>query len=266
MVTDIKEHFGRSEARSCMLLGMSRSCYRYSSEDKDADLRERLTELARKKPRFGCRRLHLHLKKEGLVINHKRTERLYRAEHLGLRTKRRKKLPSVMRSPLPVPTAPNEQWAMDFVHDSLVNGRKFKCLSVLDIFSRESLFIYVGTSIPSRVVVDILDRLLETRGVPKSIITDNGPEFTSKAIHAWAAQRHAEIIHINPGRPMENAFVESFQGKLRDECLNLQWFQTLADARDKIERWRIEYNTERPHSSLNYLTPYEYAAKAAVTG
>ncbi len=173
MVTDMKEHFGRSEARSCRLLCMSRSSYRYSSEDKDAELRERLKELARKKPRFGCRRLHLDLKKEGLVINHKRTERLYRAEQLGLRMKKRKKLPLVMRSPLPVPTAPNQQWAMDFVHDSLVNGRKFKCLSILDLFSRESLFIYVGTSIPSRVVVDILDRLLETRGVPKSIITDN---------------------------------------------------------------------------------------------
>jgi putative transposase len=266
MVTDMKERFGRSETRSCMLLGMSRSCYRYSSADKDADLRERLKELARKKPRFGCRRLHLRLKKEGLVINHKRTERLYRAEHLGLRTRRRKKLPSVMRSPLPVPAGPNDQWAMDFVHDSFVNGRKFKCLSVLDLFSRESLFIYVGTSIPSRVVVDVLDRLLETRGVPKSIMTDNGPEFTSKAIHTWADQRRIEIIHVNPGRPMENAFVESFQGKFRDECLNLQWFQALADARDKIERWRIEYNTERPHSSLGDIAPYEFAAKAAVTG
>jgi putative transposase len=266
MVNDMKERFGRSEAKACMLLGISRSYYRYSSADKDADLKKRLKELARKKPRFGCRRLHLDLKKEGLVINHKKTERLYRAEQLGLRMKKRKKLPSVMRSPLPVPTTPNEQWAMDFVHDSLVNGRKFKCLSILDLFSRESLFIYVGTSIPSRVVVDILDRLLETMGVPKSIIADNGPEFTSKAIHAWSDHRHVEIIHINPGRPMENAFIESFQGKLRDECLNLQWFQTLADARDKIERWRIEYNTERPHSSLHYMTPYEFAAKAAVTG
>ena len=266
MVRDMKEHFGRSEKRACMLLGISRSCYRHTSADKDADLRERLKELAQKKPRHGCRRLHLTLKKEGLVINHKRTERLYRAEQLGLRMKRRKKLPSVMRSPLPVPTVPNEQWAMDFVHDSIVTGRKFKCLSILDLFSRESLFIYAGTSIPSRVVIDILDRLCETRGVPKSIITDNGPEFTSKAFHAWADRRHVEALHINPGRPMENAFIESFQGRLRDECLNLQWFQTLNDARDKIERWRVEYNTERPHSSLNYMTPYEFAAKAAVTG
>ncbi len=249
-----------------MLLGISRSCYRYISAERDTDLKGRLKELAHEKPRYGCRRLHILLKKEGLVINHKRTERLYRAEQLGLRMKRRKRLSSVPRSPLPVPTAPNQQWAMDFVHDSIVTGRKFKCLSILDLFSRESLFIYTGTSIPSRVVVDVLDRLCETRRVPKSIIVDNGPEFTSKAIHAWADQRHIEIIHINPGRPMENAFIESFQGRLRDECLNLQWFQTLTDARDKIERWRVEYNTERPHSSLGDMAPYEFAAQAMGTG
>jgi putative transposase len=266
MVSDMKEHFGRSEMKACMLLGISRSCYRYTSEEKDTDLKDRLRQLAREKPRYGSRRLHVLLKKEGLVINHKRTERLYRAEQLGLRMKRRKKLPSVVRSPLPVPSAPNQQWAMDFVHDSIMTARKFKCLSILDLFSRESLFIYAGTSIPSRVVIDVLDRLCETRGVPTSIITDNGPEFTSKAIHTWAEQRHIEIVHINPGRPMENAFVESFQGRLRDECLNLQWFQTLGDARDKIERWRIEYNTERPHSSLGGMAPYEFAAQAAVTG
>lgn len=248
-----------------MLLGISRSCYRYTSTEKDTGLKDRLKQLAHEKPRYGCRRLHLLLKKEGLVINHKRTERVYRAERLGLRMKRRKKLPSAMRSPLPVPTAPNEQWAMDFVHDSMVTGRTFKCLSILDLFSRESLFIYAGTSIPSRVVVDVLDRLCETRGIPTRIITDNGPEFTSKAIHAWADRRHVEVIHINPGRPMENAFVESFQGRLRDECLNLQWFQTLTDAREKIERWRIEYNTERPHSSLGDIAPYEFA-RMAVTG
>jgi putative transposase len=266
MVIDMKEHFGRSETRSCTLLGISRSCYRYTSAEKDTELKDRLRQLAHEKPRYGSRRLHVLLKKEGLVINHKRTERLYKAEQLGLRMKRRKKLPSSMRSPLPVPTAPNQQWAMDFVHDSIVTGRKFKCLSILDLFSRESLFVYVGTSIPSRVVVDVLDRLCETRGVTKSIITDNGPEFTSKAIQAWADSRHIDILHINPGRPMENAFIESFQGRLRDECLNLQWFRSLADARDKIERWRMEYNTERPHSSLGGMAPYEFVAKAAVTG
>ena len=266
MVNDMKERFGRSEARSCMLLGISRSCYRYTSAAKDSELKVRLKQLAHEKPRYGCRRLHILLKKEGLVINHKRTERLYRAEQLALRMKRRKKLPSVARSPLPVPTAPNEQWAMDFVHDSIVTGRTFRCLSILDLFSRESLFIYAGTSISSRVAVDLLDRLCETRGVPTSIIADNGPEFTSKAIHAWADSRQIEIIHINPGRPMENAFVESFQGRLRDECLNLQWFQTLADARDKIERWRVEYNTERPHSSLGGMAPYEFTAQVVVVG
>ncbi len=266
MVSDMKEHFGRSEKKACMLLGISRSCYRYTSAHKDIGLKERLKELAHVKPRYGCRRLHLLLKKEGLVINHKRTERVYRAEQLGLRMKRRKKVSSVPRSPLPVPTVPNEQWAMDFVHDSMVSGRKFKCLSILDLFSRESLVIYAGTSIPSRVVVDILDRLREMRGVPKSIITDNGPEFTSKAIHAWADQKHVEIIHITPGRPMENAFIESFQGRLRDECLNVQWFQTLGDARDKIERWRVEYNTERPHSALGGLAPYQFVSQAAVAG
>ncbi len=173
MVSDIKERFGRSENKTCMLLGISRSCYRYRAVKEDTDLKERLTQLARQKPRYGCRRLHVLLRKEGVVVNHKRTERMYRQEKLGLRMKARKKFPLEKRSPLPVPTAPNEQWAMDFVHDSIVTGRRFKCLTVLDIFSRESLLIYASTSISSRVVVDMLERRCETRGVPKSIITDN---------------------------------------------------------------------------------------------
>ena len=266
MVSDIRECFGRSEKRACMLLDMSCCCYRYRAVEKDTELKGRLRQLAQKKPRYGCRRLHLLLRKEGLVKNHKRTERLYGQEHLGLRIKRRKKLPSGIRAPLAIPGAINQQWAMDLVHDSMVTGRQFKCLSVLDVFSRESLHIYAGTSIPSLVVVDVLDRLCEARGVPESIITDNGPEFTSKAFHAWAEERKVEIFHINPGRPMENAFIESFQGRLRDECLNVQWFRTIVDARDKIERWRVEYNTERPHSGLNNMTPFEFAERKAITG
>jgi len=160
----------------------------------------------------------------------------------------------------------NEQWAMDLVHDSIVTGRKFKCLSILDVFSRESLLVYADTSISSRVAIDMLERLCETRGIPRSIVTDNGPEFTSKAFQTWAGQRGVAILHINPGRPMENAFIESFQGRLRDECLNVHWFRSLGDARDRIERWRVEYNTERPHSSLHNMTPCEFAERAVLTG
>jgi putative transposase len=267
MVIDIQQHFGQKETKACALIGISRSSFRYISKPRmDKEIISRMRELAQKKPRYGVRRLHVLLKKEGLVINHKRTERLYRGESLALRTKPRKKLPVTLRLPLPVPTQINDQWALDFVHDRTSGGRSFRCLSILDIYARECLTIHVDTSIPAKVVTGVLDRLFETRGKPQSLITDNGPEFTAKAFLFWAEEHQIRIIHINPGKPMENAFVESFQGKFRDECLNLHWFSSLADARQKIETWRHEYNTERPHSSLGDLSPYEFKEQMVLTG
>jgi putative transposase len=224
-----------------------------------------MKQLAQAKPRYGVRRLHTLLRKEGLVINHKRTERLYRKEGLAIRTKKAKKQTAI-RLPLPIPKHTNELWAMDFIHDSTSAGKRFRCLTILDTYSRECLAIRVDTSIPARAVVDTVDRLIETRGKPSAIITDNGPEFTSRAFHAWAYGKGIRLCFIQPGKPMENAFIESFQGRLRDECLNLHWFRTVQSAKETIEHWRREYNTERPHSSLNNLTPAEYAERMILTG
>jgi len=267
MVIDIRQHFGHTEKKACTLLAVSRSVCRYIPQrHDDTTLLERMRILAREKPRYGVRRLHLLLRKEGLVINHKRTERLYRQEALAIRTKPRKKLPLALRVPLPVPQSVNDQWALDFVHDRTAGGRAFRCLSVLDIATRECPVIHVDTSIPAKVVTGVLDRLIETRGKPQNIITDNGPEFTANAFLSWAEKHQIHVIHINPGKPMENAFIESFQGKLRDECLNLHWFTALADARGKIETWRQEYNTERPHRSLGNCTPCEFIERMVLTG
>lgn len=267
MVSDIREHFGRSEQKACSLVGISRSCMRYIPRSPhDGDLRQRLKNLAVQKKRYGARRLHVLLRREGLVVNHKRTERIYQEEGLALRTKPRKKLPSGIRVPLPRPTLPNELWAMDFIHDMTAASRRFRCLSVLDVASRECLAIRVDTSISGKAVQDTLERLCETRGTPKIIVLDNGPEFTSTVLHTWTRKKGIHLSYIRPGRPMENAFIESFQGRLRDECLNQHWFTTLHEAREIIEQWRQEYNHERPHSALNTLAPLEYAARITATG
>jgi len=263
MVNDLKEHFGRSEQRACVLVGISRSCYRYRPRPPtDGELRQRLKKLADQKKRYGARRLHVLVKKEGLVINHKRTERIYREEHLALRRKSRKKLPSGLRVPLPQPTAPNEQWAIDFIHDMTATSRRFRCLTVLDIFTRECLAIRVDTSIAGKAVIDTLQRLLESRGKPQTIVLDNGPELMSNVLQSWAEGKAIHLAYIRPGKPIDNAFIESFQGKFRDECLNQHWFTGLPEARQIIEQWREEYNHERPHSSLGDLTPMEFAERA----
>jgi len=263
MVNDLKEHFGRTEQHACDLAGISRSCYRYRPRPPtDNELRQRLKELAEQKKRYGARRLHVLVKKEGLVINHKRTERIYREEHLALRRKSRKKLPSGVRVPLPQPTLPNEQWSIDFIHDMTATSRRFRCLTVLDLFTRECLSIRVDTSISGKAVIDTLQRQLELRGKPQTIVLDNGPEFTSGVFQSWAEGKAIHPAYIRPGKPMDNAFIESFQGKFRDECLNQHWFKNLPEARQIIEQWRQEYNRERPHSSLGDLTPIEFAERA----
>jgi len=216
--------------------------------------------LAARRPRFGYRRLTILLRREGWVANHKRVYRVYRQEGLAVRRKRRKKLAAGARVVLPLPVRPNERWSMDFMGDTLASGRTFRTLNIVDDASRECLAIEVDTSLSGCRVTRVLDRIAATRPLPVMIVSDNGPEFTSKVLDAWAYARRVQLHFIRPGKPVENAFVESFNGKFRDECLNENWFLGLADAREKIETWRLDYNQVRPHSSLGDRTPTEYAA------
>ena len=246
--------------RACGLVGISRSLYRYRSRRSgDSELSSRIGDLAAEKRRYGYRRIHVLLRREGRPVNHKRTYRLYREAGLAVRRRKRKRVGPFERKPLAKPTEINVSWSMDFVSDGLVDGRKLRCLTIVDDCSRESPAIEVDTSINGRRVVAVLDRLADTRGLPDSITVDHGPEFEGQVLDAWAYQNGVVLNFIRPGKPVENAYIESFNGRFRDECLNEHWFLTLAHARDVIERWRVEYNTQRPHSSLGDLTPEEYA-------
>lgn len=250
---------GLSGRRAASLVGMSRNTLRAAPQpDKDALVRKRLATLAQEKRRYGARRLHVLLKREGLVINHKKTERIYRELGLSIRTKKRKRLVNSLRLALPVPARVNEIWAADFIHDATAGGSRIRCLTVVDVFSRECLAIEVATSIPGASVVNVFDRLGELRETPEIIVTDNGPEFTGRALGQWVMDHDVKLAFIRPGKPIENAFIESFNGRFRDECLNEHWFRTVDDAQARIEAWRCEYNTERPHSALGHLTPLEY--------
>jgi putative transposase len=243
---------------------MSASVYRYRPKsDRDVVLRQRLRELAGQRRRFGSPRLHILLKREGLVINHKRTERIYHEEGLALRRKRRRKGAAGSRVMMPSPQRPNQRWSMDFVTDSIVTGRRFRALAIVDDYSRECPVIEVDTSLGGARVVGVLERLAETRGLPNIITTDNGPEFAGRALDEWAYRRGVQLNFIRPGKPIENAYAESFIGRLRDECLNENWFMNLKHARDIIEDWRKDYNEVRPHSSLKGRAPMEYAEMAA---
>lgn len=217
--------------------------------------------MAETRRRFGSPRLHVLLKREGLVVNHKRTERIYKLEKLSLRLKKRKRRPAGVRIKLPMPQKPNKRWSMDFVQDVLQDGRRFRILTVVDDFSRECPGVEVDTSIGGFRVARVLDRLSEQRGLPESITVDNGPEFAGKTLDEWAYRKGVKLNFIQPGKPVQNAFVESFNGRLRDECLNESWFKNLNEARAIIEDWRIDYNRVRPHSSLDNLTPEEYAER-----
>ena len=243
-----------------MLVNLSTSVYRYQPKPvSDEQLRKRLRELAEQRKRFGSPRLHILLKREGLVVNHKRTERIYREEGLALRRKRRRKGAAGARVILPLPQMINQRWSMDFVSDSLVTGRRFRALTIIDDYSRECPAIKVDTSLGGRRVVAALDRLAQTRGLPEVITIDNGPEFAGRALDEWAYRHGVKLNFIRPGKPTENAYAESFNGRFRDECLNTNWFISLKHARDIIEEWRRDYNEVRPHSSLKGATPKEYA-------
>ena len=259
-VSHINAGLGLSVRKACMLVGLSRTAYGYKSHraEREAILRQRLRELAAQRKRFGSPRLHIMLKREGLVINHKRTERIYREEGLALRKKQRRKGAAGARIIMASPEKPNQKWSMDFVTDSLVTGRRFRALAIVDDYSRECPAIEVDTSLGGRRVVGVLERLGELRGLPEVITVDNGPEFAGKALDEWAYRKGIKLSFIRPGKPIENAFAESFNGRLRDECLNINWFMNLKHAREIIETWRKDYNTVRPHSSLGGLTPEEY--------
>lgn len=253
-----------SERRACGLAGLSRSSYRYPRQGADeSGLRERLKELAAERRRYGYRRLTVLLRREGQALNHKRVYRLYREEGLSVRRRKRKRIGVVERQPLTIPIGTNQRWSMDFVSDGLGDGRKFRSLNIVDDYSRECVAAEVDTSIPGARVVRVLERLRERRGVPQVLVTDNGPEFAGQALDVWAYQRGVKLHFIEPGKPVQNAFVESFNGKMRDECLNEHWFGTLVEARQTIEAWRRDYNEVRPHSALGNRTPQEFTARGA---
>ena len=255
---------GASVRRACSLIDLNRSTYQYQPQKKadEALLRSRLKELALKRPRFGSPRLTVLIRREFGAVNHKRVERIYAEEGLQVPLRRKKRRRGVIRQvPLALPSRPSERWSMDLVADSFSDGRRFRTLTIVDDFSRECPAIEVDTSISGARIVRVLERLSESHKLPKVIVTDNGPEFTSQAMLAWADENNIRLHFIAPGKPTQNAFIESFNGKFRDECLSENWFKNLQDAREKIETWRHDYNTQRPHRSLQQMTPQEYRKK-----
>ena len=247
---------GHTERQACVLAGLQRSTCRYvSRRHEDPKLVARLRELAEERPRFGYRRIHVLLRREGHAVNRKRVYRLYRSAGLAVRRRTRRRLRAARPTPPVVVTRPNERWSMDFVHDYLADGRRLRALNIVDAFTRECLAIEVDTSLPSARVVGVLNKLIWQYGLPDSLRVDNGPEFISNALDAWAVQHGVKLDFIQPGKPTQNAHVESFNGHFRDECLAQARHPTLARARAEIELWRVDYNCERPHSSLGYRTP-----------
>lgn len=246
--------------RACAALGFCRASYQYRAKGKDdGPLRKRIREITESRRSCGQPQLCRLLKREGWKDNHKRVERIYREEKLSLRLRRRKKRVAALRVIRPRPEKTNQGWSMDFVSDALWTGRRYRTLTVIDIYSRECLALVSDTSINGVRVTQALERLSEMRGLPDSITVDNGPEFAGKALDEWAHKRGVKLDFIRPGKPVENAFIESFNGRFREECLNENQFLSLQEAREKIEAWRQDYNNFRPHSSLNGLTPSEFA-------
>jgi putative transposase len=264
LVGYLQERYAMSQRRAARLVQISRKALRYRSvrAATDAELIERLRALGEQYPRYGYLLLHGLLKAEGLVVNRKRTYRLYTELGLQIRTKRRKKL-TRPRIPMAAPSTPNERWSMDFVHDQLADGRRIRILNIVDDYSRVCVGQLVDRSICGRRMARFLSDLKQPRGLPKTLVLDNGPEMTSKAMFFWSQDHGIKLHFIQPGKPTQNAFVESFNGRFRDGCLSQQWFRDLADARRIIDDWRHHYNTERPHSSLGYAPPALFEERAA---
>jgi putative transposase len=259
LVGYIRETYDVSQRRACKVIPISRKAVRYVPQrpQMDAVLVARLKELGEQYPRYGYLMLHELLRREALVVNRKRTYRLYCDLGMQVRMKKRKKLVRP-RIPMEVPTAANQRWSLDFVHDQLSNGRRLKVLNIVDDYSRVCVGQLVDLSISGERMARHLDEIAGARGLPKRIVMDNGPEMTSKAMFMWSQKTGVKLHFIQPGKPTQNAFVESFNGRFRDGCLNQQWFRTLADARSIIGSWREHYNQVRPHSALNYRSPADY--------
>ena len=254
-----------SEGSGCVALGVGRSSIRYRSTTSDqAPLRMRICDLAKSRVRYGYFRIYILLRREGWRVNHKRVYRLYRDEGLSLRLKRpRRHVSAARRERQPAALRPNERWSMNFVSDALFDGRRLLALTVVDAFTSEALAIEADQGLKGAQVVAVVARLALLRGAPAAIQVDNGPEFVSKALDRWAYETGVALDFSRPGKPTDNALVESFNGRLRDECLNAHWFLSLADARAKIEAWRRQYNESRPHTALGWRTPQEFALAAA---
>jgi putative transposase len=252
--------FQVSCVRACRLAHFSRAAwYRRSRARDQSALRLRIRELAHARPRFGYLRIWVLLRREGWGVNRKRVRRLYRLDGLQVRMRvRRRKHIALHRGPAPAPAGPTERWSMDFVHDALADGRPFRILTVVDQWSRSSPLLEVASRMSGHTVGEALDRVLGTAPRPRSITVDHGTEFQSRALEDWAYRRGVLLDFIRPGKPVENAFIESFNGRLRDECLNVEQFASVADAQAKIEAWRVDYNQRRPHGSLGHLTPTEF--------
>ncbi len=249
VVSHMVSAHGLSQRRACRLANLNLSTWQYKARKQvSTDLRDRIIELAAERRRFGYHRLYILLRREGWIVNHKAVHQIYCEEGLQVRKRKRKRIAPAERQPIILPVSTNERWSMDFVSDGLSNGRRFRTLNIVDDYSRECPVIEVDTSLPGTRVVRVLERMAETRGLPKTIVVDN-------VLYSEAYRNHVRLHFIEPGKPVQNAFVESFNGKFRDECLNEHWFTSMADARRTIEEWRIDYNTRRPHSSLGYLTP-----------
>ncbi|WP_156936936.1 IS3 family transposase [Bradyrhizobium sp. WSM2254] len=259
-VAHLRDAFGMSERRACKAIGCCRMTMRYqTTRADDAGLRQRMRAIAHERRRFGYRRLHVLLKREGYVINHKKLFRLYREEKLAVRRRGGRKRAIGTRAPMTVPMAPNDRWSLDFVSDQLTDGRRFRILTVVDDCTRECLALVADTSLSGTRVARELDRLMIERGKPKMVVSDNGSELTGNAILTWADQSRVAWHYIAPGKPMQNAFIESFNGRLRDELLNETLFMSLAQARVALGCWRVDYNEARPHSQLGWKTPSEFA-------
>lgn len=264
MIDELLDRYRASLRQTCAIFNMSRSLYRYQSVRQESSaLVMRIKEIAHTRVHYGYRRVHVMLRREGWQDNVKRVYRLYREQGLSLRLKRPKRNKSArLRQPKQLVTAMNQIWSMDFVADALFDGRKLRALTVVDNYTRESLAIEVGQSLKGEDVVAALNRISLTRGLPLTIKVDNGSEFISKAMDKWAYERGVELDFSRPGKPTDNAKIESFNGRLRQECLNMHWFLSLDDAKTKIEGWRQYYNETRPHSALQWESPAQFARQA----
>lgn len=231
-------------------------------KEEDKALQERIKQLANRYKHWGLLKIHRKLRKQGETANHKRVRRLYRLAGLNLPRKVKKRLPESVRQPLPKATACNNCWSLDFTSDSLTDGRKFRTLNVLDDYNREALGIEIDYSLPAQRVTRLLDRLVERYGKPERLRSDNGPEFISQALQDWCVDKKVDLHWIEPGKPTQNAYIERFNGTFRREVLNANIFSSLAQVRRTVDAWLVEYNTERPHQALQFMTPVEYRQTA----